>query len=432
MITTIVVSAALVFLAVLTFLSLFEMSMSRTSKVWVRSFAEKNKSGRAEQLKELVDNRVESLISVYVGIQVCTVSIAIILTAYLHNRLQSYSRALPAAFGIMFLIVVVFRQLIPRIFTFRAPEKVLLRLIPLHKRLKPVLNVVAYPLSSTLRLVRRLGSQEQEKKSDELIAAEIQAFIDIGKEEGILEKEEEELIQSAVQFGDKVAGDIMTPRTDMVIIDVASSLGQLKALMKETKYSRIPVYRGQPENIEGFVYLKDIIDIWDTPQQLASLETLVRPIHFVPETKKVSELLQELQRQASHMAVVVDEFGGVAGFVTIEDIVEEIAGEIRDEDEAGEMNQILKDERGNYLIPGQTPIEEVESLLNIELKSEEHITIGGFIASQLGRVPRRGEKCDYQGAQFLIKEADRRKILQIQASVSAPAKALTRNPAGHQ
>jgi putative hemolysin len=301
----------------------------------------------------------------------------------------------------------------------------LLSLIPIHNFLKPLLSVVSYPLSSTLKILGQFNSQAEEEKTDEHIEEEIQAFIDVGKEEGILKKEEAPLFQSVVEFGDKVAGDIMTPRTEMVTIEIASSLTQLKKLMTETKYSRIPVYRDQVENIEGFIYLKDLVDIWDTPAGMQSLEKLVRPILFVPETKKVAELLKELQRKASHMAIVVDEFGGVAGLVTIEDILEEIAGEIHDEDEIGEMMQISRDANGHYVIPGNTSIHEVEELFGVTLDSGENTTIAGFINSVMGRVPRKGEKYQHQGLEFEVKEADRRKIHKLLVSQTLPTKALS-------
>jgi len=321
--------------------------------------------------------------------------------------------------------VVIFRQLIPRIFTFRKPEQVLQLLIPVHSVLRPFLNVIAFPLSSSLKFFSQLGSQEEKEKTEEHIEEEIRAFINVGKEEGILEKEEGQLIQSVVEFGDKVAGDIMTPRTEMATIETTSRLTELKKLMTETKYSRIPVFRNQAENIEGFVYLKDLLDIWDSPAGMDTIEKLVRPIQFVPETKRVAELLKELQRKASHMAVVVDEFGGVAGLVTIEDILEEIAGEIHDEDEAGEMMQIPKDANGNYIVPGNTPIQRVEELLGIRLESDENSTIAGYINSVFGRVPRKGEKYEYQGLRFEVKEADRRKIHKLLVSHILSAKALS-------
>src|SRR5262245_24982334 len=425
MIATAVTFFALFFLSLVTLLSVFEMSLSRISKVTLRRLVEKNKSKKLEQLKALSDNRIESLISVYVGIQVCMVGFAILTTGYLHNRLQSYAVALPSAFGIMFAVVVIFRQLIPRLFTFRKPERVLLPIIPVYNLIRPVLGVLAYPLSSTLRLFTQHNAQDELEKTDEHIEDEIQAFIDVGKEEGILEKDQAPLVQSAVEFGDKLAGDIMTPRTEIVAIEISSSLAQLKQLITQTKYSRIPVYREHVENIAGMVYLKDLLGIWDRPDQGVgrpfSLEGLMRPLQFVPETKRVAELLTELQHQASHMAMVVDEYGGLAGLVTVEDILEEIAGEIHDEDEIGEMLQITQDRKGNYIIPANIAVERVEEVLGINLNRDENTTIAGFVNSAFGRVPRKGERFEHEGVLFEIKEADRRKIYKLTAARAAPA-----------
>jgi CBS domain containing-hemolysin-like protein len=325
----------------------------------------------------------------------------------------------------MFAVVVIFRQLIPRLFTFRKPERVLLPIIPLYNLIKPVLGVLAYPLSSTLRLFNQLNAQDELEKTDEHIEEEIQAFINVGKEEGILEKDQAPLVQSAVEFGDKLAGDIMTPRTEIAAIEISSSLAQLKQLMTQTKYSRIPVYREQIENITGMVYLKDLLDIWERPDQglgkPPTLESLMRPLQFVPETKRVAELLTELQHQASHMAMVVDEYGGLAGLVTIEDILEEIAGEIHDEDEIGEMLQITQDSQGQYMIPASIPVERVEEVLGINLNHDENTTIAGFVNSTFGRVPRKGERFEHEGVLFEIKEADRRKIYKLSAARAAPA-----------
>ncbi len=424
MMTTAVAFFALFLLPLITLLSIFEMSLTRVSKVTVRRLLEKHKTRSLEQLKALADNRLEGLISVYVGIQVCIVGFAILITGYLHNRLQSYAMALPAAFGIMFVVVVLFRQLIPRLFSFRKPERVLLPLVPVYNLLNPALRIVAYPLSSTLRFLTQRNSEDEDEKSEEHLEEGIRAFIDVGKEEGILEKDQAPLVQSAVEFGEKVAGDIMTPRTEIVAIEISSSLAELKQLIAHTKYSRIPVYRESIESIAGMVYLKDILDIWDCsvqPARPTSLETLMRPIQFVPETKRVADLLTELQHQAAHMAIVVNEYGGLAGLVTVEDILEEIAGEIHDEDEIGEMVQITQDKEGRYLMPGDIPIERVEQLFGISLDHEENSTIAGFLNSGFGRVPRKGERYEHQGVLFEIKEADRRKIYKLSASRPFPA-----------
>lgn len=421
MITVAVLLAALLFLLILTLLSIFEMSLSRTNKVAMRRMVEKLSPEAMGQIKQLMDSRLESQVDVYVGIQVCSVSIAIILTGYLHAQFETYLTTLPAALGLMFLVVIIFRQLIPRICAFHKPERVVLILLPSYRILRPVLKILAYPLAFSLRLFRRFNiSEVEEEKTEKHIEEEIQAFIDVGQEEGILKKGEEDLIQSVVEFGETVAGDIMVPRTDMVSINVNATPGMLKQLITSTKHSRVPVYRDHVENIEGFVFLKDLIDIWDAPVTIDNLESLVRPIQFVPETKRVAELLSELQRQSSHMAIVVDEHGGVAGLVTIEDILEEIAGEIHDEDEVAENLPLTRDANGSCLIPGNTAIQEVEDLFHIRLHSEETTTVAGFLTSVFGRVPRKGEKYDTQGVRFEVQEADHRRISKLLARQTPP------------
>ena len=431
MLTTVAFLLTLALLFLVTCLSLFEMSLTRISKVTVRRLQERSNAHAVEQLKKLVENRLEGLVSVYVGIQVCMVTFAILLTGYLHILYQSYAIALPAAVSIMFSVVVIFRQLIPRLFTFKKPERVLFLLLPVYEVLKPALNLLAYPLSSGLRLFRQLNLDEETEKTEEHMEEEIQAYIDVGKEQGLLEKGDEQLIQSVFEFGDKMAGDIMTPRTEMVIVDIDASLDKVKAIMIETKYSRLPVFRDHVENIVGMVYLKDVIDVWDDPSVNVTIQKLLRPIEFVPETKRLAELLADLQHKASHIAVVVDEYGGVAGLVTIEDILEEITGEIHDEDEAADIVQILQDKDGNYLVPGRIPIQQVEEMFHLDLVDVEHATIAGYVTSVFGRVPKRGEHCELQGLRFEVKEADRRRIhkLLVRRSTLASEESASRQAA---
>jgi putative hemolysin len=413
MITTGVIFAAICLALALAFLATLEMSLGQVNKISVRILADKQKKKASGLLKELVEKRWETLVSIYGGMHLCSVMLAIMVTAYLHNRFQSYLSALPITFVIMFFVVTIFRQLIPAIIAFQIPEKALLAMVPVYIFLRPVLSILSYPLASTLKYLEQNRESEEAGETESATEEEIQAFIDVGKEEGILDSEEGKMIQSVVEFGDKMARDIMTPRTEMVTIGITATPAELKRLMQESKYSRIPVYREQGENIQGTVFLKDLVEIWDQAGTLATIEPLVRPIHFVPESKELGELLKELQRQVSHMAIVVDEFGGVAGLVTIEDILEEIAGEIHDEDEVAELRRIVQVEPDRYLVPGNTPIGEVEKLFHTEISDEDSSTIAGFLNSQFGRVPQPGEKCSYHGLQFEVAEADRRRISKL-------------------
>jgi putative hemolysin len=420
MLTTGVILGAIVLVLALTFLATLEMSLGQVNKLSLRLLADKQKNKVSALLKDLVEKRWETLVSLYGGIHLFSISLAIIITLYLHNQYQSYLAALPVAFLIMLFVVMLFRQFIPGLISFLIPEKALLALVPIYIFLRPILWVISFPLSSTIKYMEHSRGEPAEK-GEEASEEEIQAFIDVGTEEGILDSGEGKLIQSVVEFGDKMARDIMTPRTAMVSINVNASPANLKKLMQETKYSRLPVFKDQLENIQGIVFLKDLVGIWEEADRMPSIEKLVRPIHFVPESKNLADLLKELQLQASHMAIVVDEYGGVAGLVTIEDILEEIAGEIHDEDEVGEIRQIAKTEKGNYLVPGNTQIRDVEEALQVEISDEDSSTIAGFLNSRFGRVPHKGEKTQYQSLLFEVLEADRRKILSIQITPLSPS-----------
>ena len=414
---------SLLFLLILTLLAVFEISLSQANKVTFRRLLDQASSKLVLDFKQVIERRTEHLVDLSVGIQIILVLMSVVLTVYFHSQFGSYFKSIILAFGIMFLVIIIFRQLIPRIITFRKSSRAILTLLPIYQFFRPILRFLTVPLSFSLKILSILGiSMEKNKRTEEQIEKEIQAFIDVGQEEGILKEGGEGLIQSVVEFGDIVAGDVMSPRTKMVTIDVKAAPEMLKQLITSTKYSRIPVYRDHVENIEGFVYLKDLIDVWDSKVPVKNIESLMRSIRFVPDTKRIAELMPEMQRESYHMAIVVDEHGGVAGLVTIEDILEEIAGEIHDEDEVIQHLELSKDLNGDYLISGNTPVEEVEKLFGIRLNSDENVTVAGFLNSMFGRVPKKGDQYDYKGVHFLIKDADHRHVKKLLAKEINPSK----------
>jgi len=243
---------------------------------------------------------------------------------------------------------------------------------------------------------------------------EIHTLIDIGQEEGALEEGEEELVHSALEFDETRVKEIMTPRTKMVAIPQEASLVELAKLINEAGYSRIPVYEGKIDNIVGIAYAKDLLSISDKWEKL-KVKDIMHPPIFVPYTTKLSEVFHELQRKKTHLAVVVDEYGGVAGIITIEDLLEELVGEIEDEYDkvASEKIQLLKD--GSALVEGDTDIDEINKKLGTSLpeKAAAFESIGGFIFNQLGRIPRKGEIIEEDGIRIEVVEVDARRIRKV-------------------
>jgi len=291
-------------------------------------------------------------------------------------------------------------------------EMVLRALIPFSR----VSYYLFWPFLFPLRkLLERLERAEQaDDEEEEVTDEEVQAYIDVGEEEGIIEPAEGKLLQSIVDFGDRLAHEIMTPRIDVLAFDAREPIEELAKLFSESKYSRIPIYETSIDQISGIVHIKELFDAI-LKHETKTVQELARPPYFVSETKKVSELLRELQSEHLQIAVVVDEYGGTAGIVTTEDIIEEIVGEIADEHEDEEAT-IVDLSNGEYLVSGMLRVEELEERLGAKLSGEDYETVAGLIFTTLGRVPKVGAVVTKNGFRFEVERADRRRIYRVRVS----------------
>ncbi|MFQ6070244.1 MAG: hemolysin family protein [Candidatus Aminicenantales bacterium] len=299
-------------------------------------------------------------------------------------------------------IYLVFFELLPRFFFSLNRKLVLSLFLPSYR--------LPFWLSTPLILVvRAIGARKEEKEEREVSEDEIQTFIEEAREEGIIEKEDGFLIQSVVEFGDTLVREIMTPRVDMVCIRKDATIQELKELVIKEKRSRIPVFGERVDNIEGVIIAKDLLKYTDEKHMNYPLSSLIRPVYFVPESMRVSELLKELQRRKQKLAIVVDEHGGVSGLVTMEDLVEEIVGEIRDEYDLEEI-QVKKLGPYDYIVTGDEEVEEIEKLFDLDLAEDIYLTMGGFITHHLGRLPQVGEKVEIKGLMVEILDVDQKRV----------------------
>jgi len=293
-----------------------------------------------------------------------------------------------------------------------AGEMVLRGLIPFSHFFYYLFFPLLFPLR---RFLTQLHEQhEAEEEDEEVTAEEVQAYIDVGEEEGILEGPEGKLLQSIVDFGDRLAKEIMTPRIDLQTFDARRPLDELARLFNESKYSRIPVYEENVDAITGIVHIKDVFDAVLKHENKAVSE-IARPPYFVSETKKVSELLREFQSEHVQVAIVVDEYGGTAGMITVEDIIEEIVGDISDEHEDEEAT-VVDLGGGEYLVNGQMRIDELEEMLDAKLDGGDYETVAGLIFTTLGRVPKVGAVMSKNGFRFEVERADRRRIYRVKVT----------------
>jgi magnesium and cobalt transporter len=260
------------------------------------------------------------------------------------------------------------------------------------------------------RIATLLKSRHRKKPSQPDLQKEIQQLIDVGEEEGLLSEDEGEMIQSIFSFRDTLAREIMVPRTDAVIVSADTPIEELLQLVIQKGHSRFPVHDGNVDNIIGILHVKDLISCWS--QEHLDLKDILRAPYFIPETKKISHLLRELRDKKSHMAIVIDEYGGTAGLVTIEDIIEEIIGEIHDEHD-NDDNLMIATEEGELLVDARLEIEKLVEHFGLEVPKGSFESVGGFIISILGRVPQPHETITHAPLEMTIESADARKIHKV-------------------
>ena len=282
-------------------------------------------------------------------------------------------------------------------------------------RLTPLASILITLLSPVLFIPLRLARSSESRNLVTITEDELIHLVDASQRAGEIEKDESEMIHSVFEFGDTMAKEIMIPRVDMLSLEVNTPLEEAADKLLETGYSRIPVYEEQIDNIIGLLYTKDMLQVWRSGNQITSLRPLLRTARFIPETKKVDELLDEMQAARMHIAIVVDEYGGVAGLVTLEDIIEEIFGEIQDEYDESEEELWQQVAPQEYLFDGRIPLEEINDLFGTQLPTEEADTIGGLIFARIGSVPNQGDTLEEQGIILTVENLQERRVHRVHA-----------------
>ncbi len=351
-------------------------------------------------------------------------SLATMFIAILTGRAGFQSIGMLLLFVAIFILVC--EHVLPLLIVRRNPERVL-------EVFLPPFDVAArflHPLTGNL--VRLTATQSRRDRVDpnntnnataETEIGEIaHADLEAGEEQGLIESDERRLLQSIVDFGDTLVREVMTPRPDMVAIRADATFDELRGLFREQEYSRIPVYKENLDNIVGFVFIKDVIRL-DPPESgqarlQPDLPRFIRPATFVPETKRVAEMLKEFQRKQVQIAIAVDEYGGTAGLVTIEDLLEEIVGEIRDEYDV-ETEPVVDEGQGSFVFSAKVNIAEVHERLGVEIEPEGFETVGGYVLTRVGRVPAVAETFDFDGLHIEVLEAERRRIHKVRMRLAA-------------
>jgi CBS domain containing-hemolysin-like protein len=316
--------------------------------------------------------------------------------------------------GSVIAFVLVCELLLPIVLVGHDPERALELLLPTFAPIATALGPLTRWIARSLASVRKAPAPAT--ASDVAEAADAaneatKAYIDTAEQEGLIEGEERKLLQSIVDFGDTLVREVMTPRPDIVAIEESATIAGLRTLFREQEYSRFPVYKESLDTIAGFVFIKDLVLLGGNDDG-RSISSLIRPAVVVPETKRVPELLKQFQRQQTQCAIVVDEYGGTAGLVTIEDLLEEIVGEIRDEYDV-ESEAIVDEGHGRFVFSGKVDVDEVAQRLDVHIERAGFETVGGYLLSHLGRVPVVGERFDIDDLTVEVLDAERRRVNKV-------------------
>jgi len=388
--------------------SYLRLLMRRLTPVGVRKVFGPSRHGRISPNRERVGVSISALHGA--AMHLFAVGLAGLL---IWRRPEHLWSDIGTALLVVLFAVAIADQLIPFLLVVRhdEPEVILERWESVLRRAVLWALPLTFPILISTTIARLLESTEPEPEPPspqehfaELIAA--------GEQEGLFKKGDRELLQSVVRFGDKVAREVMTPRPEIAAIEINSSLDDLRGLFRTQRLTRYPVYSGQMDHIEGFVSVRDLMELSPEEQKRATLRGLLRPVPFVPETKPIHDLLKELQQSTTQMAIVVDEYGSVSGLITIEDLVEQIVGEIRDEVEP-HARDIIKESASSYILSGHAELAAVAEELHIPLAGNDYSTVAGLVMNQLGHVPAAGEKVESHGLTFEVLEANQRTVLKV-------------------
>ncbi len=407
--------AVVALITVAAFLAMAETSLTRTNRIKALGLVEEKRRG-ANALLRLVEHPDHFLNPVLFLLLLCHLVAATLIGVVAERQLGAWGVVAATAFEVVVIFVIA--EAVPKTFAVQHPDRAALAVAPVVSAIVgfPPVRLVARALIVLSNvIVPGKGLKEGPFVSEE----ELLAMADVAVEEDVIQREERQLIHSIIEFGDTLVREVMIPRPDMVSVEARASLTDVMEVVMAAGYSRIPVYEQGIDDIAGLVYAKDLMRATRDGRSEEPVRNLVRPARFVPETKRVAELMPEMQHEKAHMAIVVDEYGGTAGLVTLEDLIEELVGEIVDEYDVEEA-KVEPLANGDVRVNARMPIDEINELLSVEFPQGDWDTVGGFVFNLLGHVPVEGESVDYDGHRLRAEKVQGRRIGRVRISRLEP------------
>jgi CBS domain containing-hemolysin-like protein len=416
-------------IGVLTLVSYVARLYSEAGKFLSREFQDNIELFEQQIEPRLKVSRWRAALSMAVLEQLATAAITLLLvTSAYHGRWGAGEIAQLSL--LIVIIILVFHRFLPYLFFAGTRGAWLLALVPVVRALiylaLPLTLVLGF-LQSVVSLTRKENTSEQPEHPSEAV----DALIEAGQDEGILEESDRQLIHSVVEFGDKIVREVMRPRPEIFAVPASTTVAQLTEMLQQHPYSRVPVYEGDLDHIVGIVLARDLLQVSDTEAHHRTVKELMKTdLYLVPETKRGSQLLREMQRQNTRMAIVIDEYGGVAGLVTVEDLVEEIVGELREEGES--KSDIIRESETSYVVPGNMDVDRLDELFGIRLGDWEATTVSGLVTEIAGHIPSPGEIVEQDRLRFEVLESTNRRVERVRVSSISAAESKPAPPNRNQ
>ena len=387
------------------FFSSSETALTTVNLIRIRNLADNGDKAAAWVLKARRDHS-KMLGAILIGNNVVNLSASSMLTVLVTDVFGS--QAVGAATGVLTLLVLLFGEITPKTIATLEAEKNALRFARVICLLMTILTPVIFVVNLLSGGVLRLLGVDPNKPTDSITEDELRTIVEVGHEKGVIESEEKEMINNVFDLGDSVARDIMVPRIDMSFVDVEASYEELMEIFRRDHYTRLPVYEDNTDNVIGIINMKDLILLED--RAAFSVRDYLRQPLFTFESKKLSELMIEMRKTSNNIVIVLDEYGATAGLITLEDILEEIVGDIRDEFDADEEDELKEISKGEYLADGSMNLDDINDRLGLELVSEDFDSLGGFMIDRLEHLPAEGEEVDTEEVRLVVEKVNKNRI----------------------
>ncbi len=383
--------AILIMIALSAFFSSAETALTTANKVKIKVLADSG-DRRAETLLKITKNPGKMLSAILIGNNIVNIAAASLTTSFTMNLFGNWAVSIGS--GVLTLLILIFGEISPKTLASHNAEKLALVYAGVIHVLVKVLTPVIYLTNRLANLFLSALGVDPNARTDVMTENELRTYVDVSHEDGVIEQEEKQMIYNVFDFGDTQAKDIMIPRVDMVCVDANASYEEIRRVFQEEKFTRLPVYEDSSDNVIGILNIKDFI-FADAAN--FNLRAMLREPYFTYEYKSTSELMDEMRKDAINFTIVLDEYGATAGLITLEDLLEEIVGEIRDEYDHDEENLIQKISDREYVIEGSMKLDDVNDALGLSLSSEDYDSLGGLIIAGLDRLPKAGESVTVKG-----------------------------------